>query len=182
MGFRNTDTNYGSVSKFIHWFIFFIVIAMLILGFIMDDFHNTVIKGLAYNTHKLIGMLVLIIMIIRLLWKLSNPNPELKNYIKPWEYQIQQGVMALLYILLIALPLTGWIMSTAAQKYVNFFGLFNIPFPGIPLNRPLAKSLGLAHELIAYWLIALISLHFLAALKHQFINKDNILRRMLPGR
>jgi cytochrome b561 len=145
--FKNTQTSYGSVAKLFHWTIFILVAFMLFLGFFMDDIEKP-LRGAVINIHKILGLTILSLMILRLLWAL------------------------------IAMPLSGWIGSVAAGYVPHFFGLSL----GLPISQ--SKSLGelsfSTHKILAYTIIALVSLHVLAALYHHIIKKDNILLRMMP--
>src|SRR5947209_8543351 len=109
----NTENDYGSVTKFLHWLIFFVVISLLIVGFLMDGISNKQIKIEAFMLHKTFGMIVLALMAFRLVWTSVNPRPMYPITTPFWQRIATRTVHALLYILLIAMPLSGWIMSTA---------------------------------------------------------------------
>lgn len=175
---RNTYQSYGSISKFFHWTIFLLVLVMIVFGFLLGDIPKEW-KGLAYNTHKLIGLTILLLMLLRTYWALRNPKPKLPNSVPLWQVAFARLNHFLLYLALLAMPIAGWIMSTAADKAPKLFG-YTLALPINP-NETLSETAGYAHQILAYTIIALASIHILAALKHHFINKDNVLKRMLPG-
>lgn len=178
MALRNTSENYGSMAKALHWIAFLMIATLLIVGFIMGDLEKP-FRFTVYNIHKLTGLTVLILMLFRVFWTLTNPRLSYPNTIPSWQIMAAKSIHILLYVLAIAMPLSGWIMSTAAGHNPNLFGLA-LRFPFIAESKALAKFASNTHEIIAWVIIVTVSLHILAALKHYFINKDNILQRMLP--
>lgn len=176
---KNTETTYGSVSKAFHWGVFVLVSLMLICGFFMEDLPES-IQGTAYMLHKSTGLLILGLMVLRLVWHWTNKVPVFPSTMSGAQKFVARFVHWLFYIILLAMPLNGWIMSTAAGRIPTFYGLFSIPFPGIEPNESLANTLADLHEIFAYVLLFLILGHTLAALKHHFMDKDDILTRMMP--
>lgn len=174
---RNSYTQYGSVAKFFHWVIFLLLVGMLIFGFFLDDIPKDY-QGFAYNIHKLTGLTILCLMVLRALWALSNPKPILPADTKAWERVIEHVVHILLYLAVIAMPLVGWIASSADGRPPHL-GSIQIKFP-IEKNAALADGLFSVHNTLAIVLIVLISIHVLAALYHYFVKKDQILQRMMP--
>lgn len=173
---RNSSTQYGSVSKFFHWLIAILLITMLIFGFFLDDIPKDY-QAFTYNAHKLTGLTILGLMILRALWALSNPKPVLPSDTKPWERVAEHVVHLLLYLAAIAMPLVGWIAASAGGRPPHL-GSIDIAFP-IEHSKVLSKSLFGVHGFLAYVLIVLITIHVGAALFHYFVKKDNILQRML---
>jgi cytochrome b561 len=117
-------------------------------------------------------------MILRFIWLMISGRPALPASTPYWEKALARIVQYGFYLLLIAMPLSGWIMSTAADKAPHFFGLFVLPFPGIVPNQALAETLAKVHEILAYILITFILLHVAGALKHYFIDRDGVLGTM----
>lgn len=179
MSVRNTKHQYGSVAKFLHWLMFLMIVGLLIVGNIMEDIEPLSLKFQIYGIHKSLGISVLILVTVRLFWKITNTSPTLPAHMKPIEKLMAHAGHAALYLLLIVMPLSGWMMSSAAGFPVSVFGLFTLPNLVEP-DRHLMKDLEDVHELLANVIIALVSLHVLAALFHHFYHKDNVLRRMLP--
>lgn len=170
--------SYSSGSKWLHWIVAVIVLLMLPFSFFLDDVPDNY-KAFAYMIHKSLGLTVLFLMLFRLFWIVHTGKPDLPYSVPRWERIFSQVVQYSMYIFLIAMPFAGWITSIAADRVPTYFGLFAVPLYGIPVNKSLSHWMGEAHEFIAYILIVLISLHILGALKHYFIDKDKILRRML---
>ncbi|WP_131781058.1 cytochrome b [Legionella gresilensis] len=177
MDIKNTSSHYGLVAIILHWLLAIIVIAMLCVGLYMVSLDTSPEKLRLYGLHKAFGVVVLTLVTLRVLWRFINITPQLT--IPRWERNAALTVHWLLYILLFAMPLTGWLMSSAAGFPVSFFGLFTLPNLIAP-NDYWRDFFAQAHELLAYILIALITLHVFAALKHHFYDKDDTIRRMLP--
>lgn len=176
MAFRNTSEQYGSVSKFFHWVIFFLVVCMFFIGYFMDDLSGE-IKGTVVNIHKVTGILILLLMLLRLIWSLTNIKPLVPNA-KPWEKMLERSGHFLLYFVLFAMPVSGWLMTIASGKPPRLFNIA-LTFP-FDKNKPLAELCESIHSSLAIIIIVLVSLHVLAAVYHHIIKKDNVLRRMLP--
>lgn len=174
---RNTDLKYGSISKFFHWLVFLLVLTLILVGFFWEDTGE--IKGAVINIHKLVGVLTLFIVLLRIWWTLSNRKPQIPNA-KRIEKIIEHSVHGLIYLSLLGMPLSGWVMTTAAGRPPHLFE-HTLPMPGIPADFAIAGIAHQVHLILAWVLITLVSLHILAALKHHFIDKDNVLKRMLPG-
>lgn len=174
---RNTDAAYGSVAKFFHWLLFLLIITMLVYGYLLSYIPKEY-AGLAYNTHKLIGLLILTLMVLRALWAFTNPRPPLPQNTLPWQKIAERVVHYGLYAVIFIIPLSGWLGSTAAGKAPHLGDLtFNFP---IKFDKATVAPAFDIHEKLAIVLIALISVHVLAALYHHFIRKDDVLLRMLP--
>lgn len=179
MPLKNTVASYGSAAKFFHWLIFLLVAGLLTVGFIMTGREINPDTIRLYGLHKSIGIAVLLLALLRLSWRLANPVPALPEWMKPHERFLAHASHWLLYILIIVMPLSGWLMSSAAGFSVSVFGRFTLPDLVAP-DKTLAETLAAAHGLLAFAIIGLVTLHAAAALLHHFYYKDNILRRMLP--
>lgn len=180
MRVRNTATSYGCISRLFHWVIFLLVFATIPLGFLMADVSDKVWRGQLINTHKLIGVLILILMSLRVLWALFNVKPGLPFQTPAWQRMAERCMHFLLYLALFIMPLSGLIGSVAAGRPPHFYGV-DIMLP-IGLNETVADfAFTYVHQPVALVLIALISIHILAALYHHFVKRDDILRRMVRG-
>lgn len=179
MALRNTLQTYGSVAKTFHWLIFLLVASLVAAGFVMTDMPVGPDKFRLYGIHKSVGITVLVIVILRLGWKLTNISPLLPVTMKPWEKLAAKAGHLALYGLVMAMPLTGWAMSSAAGLPVSVFGWFTLPDLVAPDNA-LKGIFREMHETLAWVLIVMVVLHVLAALLHHFYYRDNVLRRMLP--
>lgn len=172
----NSSKRYGVPAILLHWLIALIMIALLALGLYMVRLPISLEKLKFYGWHKEIGFLLLMLAMFRICWRLINVRPELA--LPTWEKLAALTAHWLFYLIMFALPITGWLITSAAGLPVSFFGLFVIPAI-IPPNDQLLHLFELIHRLVAYFLIGLICLHTAAALKHHFINKDDILKRMI---
>lgn len=172
-------TRYDTVAMSLHWLIAALLIFMLFFGEeLMDEKDG---GAFGPSLHVSIGSAILLLSVFRLVWRLINPPPAYPATMAPWERMASTATHVLFYVLLIGIPLTGWfatpkfLSEEGAVAGLTLFGAF--PLPAAP-------SLGLPmkgiHELGSNLGIALLALHVLAALKHHFINRDDVLRRMLP--
>jgi len=177
---RNDEIQYGSVAKWFHWLIAFAVITLLIVGLLMGDFEKP-FRFTVYNIHKLVGLTVLTLMIMRIIWTFNNTRPPMPLTTPTWERFAARSVHLLLYVTVLLMPISGWIMSTAAG-HSPMLGSLALPMPGVIEDKALAKLTNQIHSTLGWTIIGLVSLHTLAAIKHHFIDKDNVLKRMLPGR
>lgn len=176
MRITNTEDRYGVLAIFLHWLMAIILIGLLALGLYMVDIPIGIEKLKLYGWHKEYGLLALALVIVRLVWRLVTITPSLQ--LPLWEIIAARTVHWAFYGFMFAMPITGWLITSAAGLPVSFFGLFVLPNLIAP-NEELRILFQEIHEWLGYALIATIVLHASAALKHHFINKDDILRRML---
>lgn len=176
LNLKNTKESFGLVAICLHWLMAFLIIGLLILGLYMVELPISLQKLKLYGWHKEYGLLVLFLFFLRLSWRILNTTPELP--IVWWEKLAARLVHWIFYGFMLALPVTGWLLTSAAGLPVSFFGWFTLPNLVAP-DESLRQTLTVVHKYLAYALIATIGLHVLAALKHHFIDKDNVLRRMI---
>jgi cytochrome b561 len=181
MVIENGVQGYSKLSKFLHWLIALLVIIMLSAGFFLEEIPKPY-ASTAWMLHKSFGISILTLMILRLVWIIHSGRPNLPLLVPVWQKFMARFVQYSLYVFVILMPLCGWIMSVAAGKIPVFFGLFPLPLPGIEPNKGLAKLMNQSHETIAWIIICLLILHIAGAVKHHFVDRDNVLRRMLPGK
>ena len=194
-----TNTRYTTVAIALHWVLAILVLSMIPVGWWMGDavlVKETRAQALEiFPLHKATGMTILALTVVRLFWRLSHTPPPLPQKMAPWERIVARGSHWLFYGLLLAMPIAGWIYSTAGyseafRTFINvpvtWFGLFTVPgFPGIA-DQPEAarKAIGLTavfvHSKLAWVMLGLAGLHVAAALKHHFVDRDDVLTRMLP--
>lgn len=178
---RNTKFTYGPVSKLFHWVMALLVIGMLCLGFYMGTLHHiNPEKVRLVGLHKSFGLTVFSLAVLRVAWRFMNPSPLLPTDMKWYEKAAARLGHLALYVLILAMPLTGWAMSSASGFTPSFFGLFTVPDIVHTHSHALAHQLGGVHKTLAWCLLTVLCLHALAALYHHFIRRDNVLRRMLP--
>ena len=178
MPFRNTKRAWGSLSKGFHWLIVLLIISQWVIAERADE-----LKGLAkleaLAWHKSFGMTIFMLAVLRLLWRLVNPTPELTTETKPWERVLANISHLLLYALIFAMPLTGWMMSSAKNYPVSWFKLFQFPDLVAPAEQTYHQMHDL-HHLLFNVLVGVAVLHAVGALKHHFIDRNDVLKRMLP--
>lgn len=188
MTMLNTNEEFGSVTKFFHWSIAILVFTQVIIVnikqfFFQEETHRVAAGFLIGELHKPIGVLVLGLAVLGLIWHTLNRRPKLPPEIPGWQVASARLVHSLLYVLVITMALSGIMMSAAAGYPVNFFHLGTITFGiGKDPDPHVAEHLFNIHKTTASILIALISLHILAALKHHYVDKNNVLRRMWFGK
>jgi cytochrome b561 len=179
MQWRNTPTSYGIVSIFVHWLVALAATGLFVLGMWMVDldYYDPWYRR-APDIHKSIGILLLLVMTVRLGWRWVNPSPHAAAGVSRSESRVAAVVHGLLYTLLFAVMLSGYLISTADGRPIQVFDWFEVPaiVSGIDGQEDFA---GAVHWYLASILIALAALHALAALKHHFLNGDNTLQRML---
>ena len=166
----------------LHWLIALLIIGAFTLGLVMTDMPGiTPAKLRYYNWHKWAGVTVLLLATLRLLWRLRNRPPALSDAMPAWQRGAAHGLHHLLYVLMFAVPLTGYFLTLAAGRPVVYFGLFKLPVLIGP-DPALKETLEVVHEWLNWFMAAVVAVHVLAALKHAFIDRDGTMRRMLPGR
>jgi cytochrome b561 len=176
---RNSPTVYGAVAQTFHWLIAALIVTQFTLAYLADDLPLGAHKLALLARHKSFGMTVLMLAVLRLLWRLNNPPPPLPAGMTPLERTLARATHIAFYVLLFAMPLTGWLMSSAKNYSVSWFGVFTWPNL-IAKNETAFDALRSTHHILSYALFAIAVLHILAALKHHFWNKDTVLLRMLP--
>jgi len=171
---------YGAVAQLLHWATAVLVLAALGFGVTMTQLMSFGPLQLAvYSWHKWAGVAVFVLVVLRLAWRLMVPPPPPDPRHPAWQVLAAHAVHATLYAYLLALPLIGWIESSAASVPVVFLGLWQLPDLVGP-DMALAFRLDKLHEALGYTVLALVALHVAAALKHHLIDRDGTLRRMLP--
>ncbi len=171
---------YSVQAMTLHWLIAFLIIWAFSIGWIVDEFpHLIADKGKYMSWHKWTGVTVFALTLWRLLVRIFHPAPPLPATTSCWERAASHSIHGLLYLLMLAVPLTGYLYSASAGRPVVYLGLVPLPMliePNATL-KPLLKS---AHVFLNYTLFCLFVLHILAALKHHVINRDGVLARMVP--
>lgn len=178
MQWKNNTTHFGLIAVVLHWLVALTVFSLFGLGLWMtglDYYDNWYKQG--PTLHKSIGVLLFLTVIARLGWRLITPPPAALSNHKPWETRLAHMAHLLLYLLLITIMVSGYLISTADNRSVDVFGWFSIPatITSIPEQEDVA---GLVHLILASSVIGLASLHAAAALKHHFIDNDRTLKRI----
>lgn len=175
---KNTRTGYGLVAISLHWLIAFVVIGLIIIGLYMVNIPISLRKLALFGWHKEFGILVLMLVSIRIVWRFTNITPWLPADMPAYEKFAARCAHFAFYILLFALPITGWMLSSAAGLPVSFFGFWLLPDLVSP-DPILMEKLIFIHTWLSYTLIALLAAHISAALQHHFYRKDDILIRII---
>ncbi|HEV8017673.1 MAG TPA: cytochrome b [Steroidobacteraceae bacterium] len=179
MALKNTTRRWGAVAQLLHWLIVLFIITQFTLATMFDDLPAGARKLTLLARHKSVGITILMLALVRLGWRWANPIPALPDTLKPYERRLAKFTHGLLYVLLFAVPLAGWTMSSARGFPVSWFGLFTLP-DLVPKNKGLYEVLVDTHAYLAWTLGVVAIIHLLAALKHHFVLKDDVFRRMLP--
>ena len=168
--------SYNSISKVLHWGVAFLILGLLFVGFYMKGLVPP-FKFEVYGVHKALGMVVLATAVLRIIWKHASKSPKALDTHAKWEKFLSKTIHIVLYILMVAMPLSGWMMSSAGGYPVSFFGLFEFPAI-VGENKQIGGIAHQAHTVIAYALIICVGLHIVGALKHHVIDKDLTMTRM----
>jgi cytochrome b561 len=171
---------YTGVARLFHWSIAGLILFQVPLAYYMIDLPLSPAKLENYALHKSIGLTILALTAARLGWRWLKPPPPLPASLSVTQRRLAKLTHAVLYVITFAMPLTGWLGSSAANFPVSVFGWFTMPDLVAP-NAELHERLELAHRLLAYTLFTTFTLHAGAALYHQFVLRDGVLAAMLPG-
>lgn len=184
MQLRSDSTRYGSVAMLLHWIIASLVLFMLWFGHYISDLpKNSAWRQEALHWHHSLGLTVLILTVIRIAWRLFNRGPDPMPTMRGWELWLMKTVHYWFYIILVLLPLAGWAAASTSplDNSINFYNFFQWPsFLGMPRRADFNDVFFEMHEFLGHVMIALIVIHLLGVLKHTFVTKDKILKRILP--
>ncbi|MCX7206639.1 MAG: cytochrome b [Proteobacteria bacterium] len=170
---------YDGVQVLLHWLVALLILTAFGLAWTMADMPLSPAKFKIISWHKWAGITVLGLVTIRLIWLKLKGAPAADPSLPTWQRKLSTGVHHLLYLLMFAMPLSGWLMSSAKGFPVVYLGLWKLP-DLIAKNEALSETFKDGHYLFATALLIFIGLHIAAALKHHFIDKDAILSRMIP--
>ncbi|MCE5180610.1 MAG: cytochrome b [Betaproteobacteria bacterium] len=172
-------TRYTTTAIALHWLVALLIFAAFPLGLIMSDMPLSPLKLKLISYHKWLGVTVFLLVLARLAWRAVHTPPPLPETIPAWQRSAAQALHYLLYLLLFAIPLSGWLMSSAKGFQTVYLGV--LPLPDlIGKDKALGDALREVHEMLNFGLLALLFGHIAAALKHQFIDRNGVLARMLP--
>jgi cytochrome b561 len=182
-------SRYSLVAILLHWLIALGILALIVIGLVMTQLKiPQMLEFKLFQLHKSIGITVLLLAVVRLLWRLTHRPPPLPVHTPPLEKGAAHGLHWLLYVFLFAMPLTGWAVVSASPFNLPTV-LYNlVPWPDLPILPNLANKAAVSHVLSwvhaygAWTLIGLLAVHIAAVLRHHLFKREPILRRMLPGR
>jgi cytochrome b561 len=178
---RNTADSWGAAARGLHWLIAALILAQFVIGNIADEMKLTPAKLDLFVWHKSIGITVLLLAVLRLAWRMGNPPPLPPPGMPGWERRLAGFAHWVIYVLIFAVPLSGWWVSDASR--VPFKAFFVLPMPDlIATDRALQETAAEVHEALITVLLIVVIVHVAAALRHHFLLRDDVLRRMLTGR
>ena len=170
---------YDTLSIALHWLVFVLICSGFSLAVYMTDLPFSPLKLKYYSWHKWIGVSIFLLAVLRAVWRLTHPAPPLPAAMHDWQRRAAAVSHLLLYALIIVIPLSGWLYSSAAGVPTVYFGV--LPLPDLlTRDKALAETLKSVHITLNYTLLALVTVHVAAALKHHLVDRDDVLIRMLP--
>ncbi len=170
---------YTRTSIAVHWLMAVLLVGLFGVGTYMSDLPLSPQKLKIYSWHKWAGITALLLVAFRLAWRVGNRPPPLPDSVPAWQQAAAHGLHHLLYLLMIAVPLSGWLMSSAKGFQTVYFGV--LPLPDlVGKDKELGELLKTVHATLNYCLAVLVFAHIGAAFKHHFLDRDEILSRMLP--
>ncbi len=177
---KHTQARWGAVAIALHWLMVLLIFLQLALGRIAEGMALSPDKLKLFVWHKSFGVVILLLVVFRLIWRLRSATPAYPSNMPAWEAGAARFSHALLYLLMLALPLTGWIINSAANIPFKVFWL--VPWPDITGPDKALQSLASEiHGRLAGLLVMVLIIHIMAALRHHFIKRNDVLKRMLPG-
>ncbi|GKT18641.1 cytochrome b [Acidovorax sp. SUPP2522] len=179
------SSRYGATAIALHWILGLALIGIFAVGLYMTGLPFSPQRLKLYNWHKWAGVTILALSTLRLIWRLTHRPPALPPAVQAamprWQHIAHHGTHHLMYALFFIVPLVGWAYSSAAGFPIVFLGV--LPLPSfVSVSPELAEAIKPWHEITAYALAALVVVHVAAVVKHQVIDRDGLLSRMLPGR
>lgn len=179
MTLKNPADRWGAISQLLHWLIVILIVVMAYLGLTMTDLPNGPYKVEVYSLHKSIGLSLLALVMLRLLWRAYAGAPQPVSGTPSWQERVASLTHVAMYVLLLLIPLSGWIFNSAAGFPLQWFGLVNLP--AIIGKNPALRELSRQWHEIGFWaLIVLAVAHAGAAFYHHLFQHDATLARMLP--
>lgn len=181
MPLRSTDSDWGVLVRLFHWLVAALILAQAVLGLSMVQMGMTPAKVRVFALHKSIGITILALVLLRIAWRLSETRPADLPTVPRWQRRAAHTMHFALYVLIVAIPVSGWWFNSASNAPLVWFGLVDLPsLTGgyLPSWKPRALLL---HQTLFGLLVALLAVHVGAALWHHFKQRDDVLRRMLAG-
>ncbi len=170
---------YDPTAIALHWLTLLLLLTAVPLGLIMIGMKLSPLQLKLISWHKWVGVTLFALSALRLLWRIAHPAPALPAYMPAWQKQAAAGLHVLLYMLLLAIPLTGWLMSSAKGFQTVWLGVLPIP-DLLAKDKALGELLAGVHKGLNITLLLAVTLHVAAALKHHLVDRDDVLGRMLP--
>lgn len=181
MSLRNTSSSYGFVARSLHWVIVVGIIVQYFLAEAEESEHAGAAGMSALDWHVSLGITLLALAVARVLWRTFDDTPVWPAHVRGYEKFLAATVHLALYTLLFVVPISGWLLATVEGESLSWFGWFEVPALGPAGGEELEDFMHEVHEVLFNVLTGVAVLHVLAALKHHFVDRDGVLRRMLPG-
>jgi cytochrome b561 len=177
---RSTPARYTTTAVALHWVLALALLGSFSLGLYMADLPLSPQRLKLYNWHKWAGITILTLSFVRLMWRLTHKPPE-DVAMSDWQRKAAHATHTLLYLLFFAVPLVGWAYSSAAGFPIVVYGVLPLP-DFVPVDKALAEAIKPWHAGLAWTMAVLVLFHAAAALKHQFVDRDDLLARMWPSK
>jgi cytochrome b561 len=174
---KNTRTKYGMIAKILHWGMALLFFGMFPLGYIMEGLADADFKFSLFDLHKATGLVLFSLVALRLCWRFISDQPGLDQSVPLWQRRAASGNIIFLYLLMVAMPVSGFFMSTLGGHDISFYGLFTVA--ALAHDKAASGFFAYIHEYVSYAMIAAFILHLLGALYHHYVLKDNVLKRMV---
>lgn len=169
---------YGTTAKIFHWLIVALLVIQYVIGWLMPDLHRGMKPGVGMTWHISIGTLILALIVARFAWRLTHPV-ALESSLAPWQRLFSEAVHWLLYLLVIATTLSGWLFASGRGWSISWF--YMLPLPMLTgKNAPLVRVIDGWHQDFEWVLLILVGLHVGSVLLHLFYYRDGVMQRMLP--
>ena len=173
---KNKNGHYDLITRLLHWVIALLLIGLIGIGWYMTSIEDQPNSRWYFNLHKSFGLVAAVLIFFRLLWRLTHKLAPLPPSVPHWQAKASRGIHLMLYCCMLIMPITGFIAASFGKQGIVFFGI-KLPLWVNP-SHAISKQFFEIHEVTAWILVALITLHILAAMKHLVINKDQIFQRM----
>ncbi len=170
---------YTTPAIALHWMIFVLIACSFMLAVYMVSLPLSPLKLKYYSWHKWIGVTVFALAVARVAWRVFNPVPVVPPHLPHWQKRAAAATHLLLYVLIVVIPITGWLYSSAAGVPTVYLGMWQLP-DLVAKDKALAAQLKLVHVSLNYTMLGLVIIHAAAAIKHHYVDRDDVLRRMLP--
>jgi cytochrome b561 len=171
--------HYGTTAKVLHWLIVALLVIQYPIGFLMPDLHANTKPGVPMTLHVSFGLTILTLIALRFVWRLTHPvAPE--SSLPGWRRLASEGVHWVLYLLVFATTITGWLFASFRGWSLSYFGLWPLPMLA-EANPAYNKAIDGLHQAAEWALLVFIALHVATALVHRFVYRDGIMQRMMPG-
>ena len=173
-------STYSKTAIWLHWIIALLIIANIGLAELTEDMTREA-RGTYMDFHKAFGITILFLSLGRLIWRMGHKPPALPTSMPGWQIMASKVSHFLFYALMIGLPIGGWLWMSTYPAPISYFGLFEVPMLPVEGNKALGEALHEGHELGGKVMLVLVIIHLAAVAKHQFMDKDNLIRRMWPS-